>query len=137
MQINNKQTICNKDFFFFLVPFDTWIYGNVILDLTFESQLSDPTSTEFQSLKMEIGGPLQNLFCRSFPCCSVSINGFRHGSTIAEFLVAIARGALSDCDITQRLISQMNSLPLTIGTIFVEPGRFSAGKLVCCFLTLS
>ena len=100
----------------------------MILDLTFDSQLRDPTSTEFQSLKMEIVGPLQNLFCRSFPCCSVSITGFRQGSTIAELLVANARGALSECDIAERLISQMNTLPATIDDINVEPGMFSLGK---------
>ena len=77
---------------------------------------------------MEIVAPLQNLFCQHFPCCSVSITGFRQGSTIAELVVAIARGALSDCDIAERLISQMNTLPATLNDTNVEPGRFSLGK---------
>ena len=77
---------------------------------------------------MKIIDPLQKVYCDQSQCCSVTITGFRQGSVVAGFLVAIASGGLSNCDISAKLTSQMNSLPATIGGIPVSPGSLSASK---------
>ena len=114
--------------FFFPVPFDTYIQGNIVLDQSFNPQLNNHSSPEYISLQKKIIAPLQNLYCDQSKCCSVTVTGFRQGSVVAGFLVAIASGGLSNCDIFAKLISQMNSIPATIGGIPVSPGSLSASK---------
>ena len=115
---------------FFPVPFDTYTQGNIVLDQTFDPQLNNRTSPEYISLQMKIIDPLQKVYCDQSQCCSVTITGFRQGSVVAGFLVAIASGGLSNCDISAKLTSQMNSLPATIGGIPVSPGSLSASKSI-------
>ena len=115
-------------YIFFSVSFDNYIYGYIVLDQLFDPKLEDHTSQEFQDMQTKLTTPLKNVYCGAFQCCDVKINGFRQGSVIAEFLVFIASGSLSSCDITAKLISQMGHLPATIGGINVTPGRLTASK---------
>ena len=115
------------------MPFDTYIQGNVVLDQLFDSLLNDPSSNEFHELQMKIAGPLQDLYCDPFPCCNVIITGFRQGSVIVGILTAIAKGELTDCDISSHLISQASSLPATVGGISVTPGSLAIGNPVLFF----
>ena len=96
----------------------------MILDQDYQTASND----QFQSLKGEIMQPLQDRFCDGFPVCEVSITGFRVGSVIADFLVSIASGGLSRCEISQQLSSQLSSLPSTIGGVPVTPGSLIGGK---------
>ena len=120
--------------FYFSVPFDTYVQGNVVLDQSYDPKLDDRTSQEYLSLEMSITTPVQNLFCDPFQCCSTTVTGFRQGSVIAGILVAIASNGVSKCDISSRLISQMSSLPATIGGIPVSPGSLSASKSAIWFI---
>ena len=117
-------------FISFTVSFDNHIYGNIVLDQPFDPKLEDHTSQEFLDMQTKLTTPLKNLYCGAFQCCDVKINGFRQGSVIAEFLVSIASGSLSSCDITAKLITQMSHLPATIGGINVTPGTLTASKLL-------
>ena len=100
----------------------------MVLDQEFDPQLKDPTSPEYLSMEMKTVEPLQNLYCGSLPCCEVTITGFRQGSVIVGVLAAIAKGELTDCDISSHLISQASSLPETVGGISVTPGNLVIGK---------
>ena len=105
-----------------------------MLDQSYDPKLDDSTSQEYLSLEMSITAPVQNLFCDPFQCCSTTVTGFRQGSVIAGLLVAIASNGVSKCDISSRLISQMSSLPATIGGIPVSPGSLSASKSAIWFI---
>ena len=93
----------------------------MILDADYQQQSID----EFQSLKNQIIGPLTTHFCGDASDCSFSITSFREGSVIVNFLVSIAVGASTNCAIVQSLLSQLNSIPPTIGGISVKPGSLS------------
>ena len=101
-----------------------------MLEQTFDPKLEDHTSQEFLDMQTKLSTPLKNLYCGAFQCCDIKINGFRQGSVIAEFLVSIASGSLSSCDITTKLITQMSHLPATVGGINVTPGTLTASKLL-------
>ena len=118
------------DPFVFSDPFNNFVEGNIVLDQPFDPKLEDHTSQEFLDMQTKLTTPLKNLYCGTFQCCDIKINGFRQGSVIAEFLVSIASGSLSSCDITAKLISQISHLPATIGGINVTPGTLTASKLL-------
>ena len=102
-----------------------------MLDLLFDPKLKDRTSQEFLDMQMKLTTPFKDLYCDPFgPCCDTTVSGFRQGSVIAGFLVAIASGELTSCDIAAKLTSQMDSLPATIGGISVTPGSLAASKSV-------
>ena len=94
----------------------------ILPDRTFELE-------NFTTLETQIIEDLKDVFCIGIPICDLYIIGFRQGSVIVDFLVAIATGA-DPCVV----ISQMNNLPATIGGINVLPGIFSTGKLALSFL---
>ena len=110
------------------MPYDVWRYGNIVLDLTFDQQLTDPTSAMYQSLEMKVGGSIDNWFCHPFRCCSTSITSFREGSVVASFVVAIVRDLLTDCEIAENLIHQMNFLPGAFDNTIIGQGGLSVGK---------
>ena len=99
-----------------------------MLEQPFDPKLEDHTSQEFLDMHMKLATPFNDLFCGPFQCCDLTIIGFREGSAIANFLVSIAAGGISSCDIASILISKMNNLPLTIGGINVTPGSLTASK---------
>ena len=102
-----------------------------MLDQPFDPKLKDRTSQEFLDMQMKLTTPFKDLYCDPFgPCCDTTVSGFRQGSVIAGFLVAIASGELTSCDIAAKLTTQMGSLPATIGGISVTPGSLAASKSV-------
>ena len=100
-----------------------------MLEQQFDPKLEDHTSQEFLDMQMKLNTPINDLFCGPFQCCDLTITGFREGSAIANFLVSIASGGISSCDIAAILIGKMKNLPITIGGIDVTPGSLTASKL--------
>ena len=117
------------DFFLFSVE-RTNLVGNVRLPAeSFNSTLENFTSDAFKTLKTRIIEDLKNAFCSGISICDLDIIGFRKGSVIVDFLIAIATGT-DPCVV----ISQMNNLPAMIGGITVSPGIFATGNLTLWFL---
>merc|ERR1711962_582983 len=99
-------------------------FGFVTIEAPFDTDLNNPDSLIYQQMSANIKTALTELFCiERFSICAVQITGFRSGSIVANFFVALS-GETSD--VVQFLDMQFKSLPSSIGGSKVTPGTFSS-----------
>ena len=108
---------------------DVEYHGFVILDHTFEKDLSNPSSQKFKSLASKMIDGLENIFCDAdFENCSLKITGFRNGSVITDFSVTVKMAFGQESNIMDNLNFKMIGVPSMIDGIGIGKGNFTLSE---------